>query len=181
MAAWNGSQLMLGHGKYVRRCRRSLTPEATITGKTICDEFLLQRERRERALRYTGECARTGRLPWLCPQARAAVVGRARATSRSAVMTAAPCASRHPSTELCLRPYAHSASGLMHTGGRRHGADFRRPGLVLRQPGRIPQGRFGIIRHGAVPAKIGRVVVPKTPFAEAEEPVADLLRTVLSS
>ena len=108
--------------------------------------IFLQRQRRQRALRHAGECARAGPpagrlVGWFGRCLRR----RSYAILRSAAIPAARYAFQPPSTESTACGRRTSVSSTCRR--RRHGADFRRAGLVRRDARRIPQSRCGAARR----------------------------------
>ena len=140
---------------------------------------LLQRRRHQRALRHAAEPARAGpHSRRLVERTRRRRPRPAPATSRSAPTPAARCASRPRSagsTASAPRTAASTPRGAMDMS-----PSFDTVGWFAQRRGRVPHGRGGAARRrGASRADRTNLLIADDAFAQADEPVAALLRDAL--
>ena len=168
------------HAPASRNCppvQKILEAGATIIGKTVCDEFFYS---------VSGANAHYGtpinaRAPVVCR------VARHRAQLRPAALVCASSGSvrdtggsvRVPASFNGIYGLRPTHERIEHTGVADMAPSFDVPGWFAATPGVFRKVGSVLLDNRHVTAKIDRVVLLEDAFAQAEEPVADLLRTLL--
>lgn len=168
------------HAPATRNCppvQKILDAGATITGKTICDEFFYSVSGANAHYGTPVNARAPGRLPGGSSAGSAAACGAGLCDFALGSDTGGSV--RVPASFNGIYGLRPTHERIEHTGVADMAPTFDVPGWFAATPGVFRKVGSVLLDTRAVPAKIERVVVLEDAFAEAEEPVADLLRTVL--
>ncbi|MGA7041012.1 MAG: amidase family protein, partial [Pseudolabrys sp.] len=168
------------HAPATRNCppvQKILDAGATITGKTICDEFFYSVSGANAHYGTPVNARAPGRLPGGSSAGSAAACGAGLCDFALGSDTGGSV--RVPASFNGIYGLRPTHERIEHTGVSDMAPTFDVPGWFAATPGVFRKVGSVLLDTRAVPAKIERVVVLEDAFAEAEEPVADLLRTVL--
>jgi amidase len=168
------------HPPATRNCppvQKILDAGATIIGKTVCDEYFYSVSGANAHYGTPVNARAPGRLPGGSSAGSAAACGAGLCDFALGSDTGGSV--RVPASFNGIYGLRPTHERIEHSGVADMAPSFDVPGWFAATPGVFRKvGAILLDRH-RVAAKIDRVVVLEDAFAEAEEPVADLLRTLL--
>jgi amidase len=157
--------------------QKILDAGATITGKTVCDEFFYSVSGANAHYGTPVNARAPGRLPGGSSAGSAAACGAGLCDFALGSDTGGSV--RVPASFNGIYGLRPTHERIEHAGVADMAPTFDVPGWFAATPGVFRKVGPVLLDSHAVAAKIERVVVLEDAFAQAEEPVADLLRTVL--
>jgi amidase len=157
--------------------QKILDAGATITGKTVCDEFFYSVSGANAHYGTPLNARAPGRLPGGSSAGSAAACGAGLCDFALGSDTGGSV--RVPASFNGIYGLRPTHERIEHTGVVDMAPTFDVPGWFAATPGVFRKIGPVLLDSRGVAAKIERVVVLEDAFAQAEEPVADLLRTVL--
>ncbi len=171
---------LANHEPAVRHCppvQKILDAGATITGKTICDEFFYSMTGINAHYGMPVNARAPGRLPGGSSSGSAAAVGAGLCDFALGSDTGGSV--RIPASFNGLYGLRPTHERIVHTDVADMAPSFDVPGWFAATPGVFRKVGAVLLDNRRVTAKIERVVVLEDAFEQAEEPVADFLRTLL--
>src|SRR5215510_987188 len=168
------------HAPATRNCppvQKILDAGATISGKTVCDEFFYSVSGANAHYGTPVNARAPGRLPGGSSAGSAAACGAGLCDFALGSDTGGSV--RVPASFNGIYGLRPTHDRIEHRGVADMAPTFDVPGWFATTPGVFRKVGSVLLDNHRVAAKIERVVVLEDAFAQAEEPVADLLRTVL--
>jgi len=168
------------HPPAVRNCppvQKILDAGATIIGKTVCDEYFYSVSGANAHYGTPVNVRAPGRLPGGSSAGSAAACGAGLCDFALGSDTGGSV--RVPASFNGIYGLRPTHERIEHSGVADMAPSFDVPGWFAATPGIFRKVGAVLLDSRRVPAKIERVVVLEDAFAQAEEPVADLLRTLL--
>jgi amidase len=168
------------HPPAVRNCppvQKILDAGATIIGKTVCDEYFYSVSGANAHYGTPVNVRAPGRLPGGSSAGSAAACGAGLCDFALGSDTGGSV--RVPASFNGIYGLRPTHERIEHSGVADMAPSFDVPGWFAATPGVFRKVGAVLLDSRRVPAKIDRVVVLEDAFAQAEEPVADLLRTLL--
>ena len=168
------------HPPAVRNCppvQKILDAGATIIGKTVCDEYFYSVSGANAHYGTPVNARAPGRLPGGSSAGSAAACGAGLCDFALGSDTGGSV--RVPASFNGIYGLRPTHERIEHSGVADMAPSFDVPGWFAATPGVFRKVGAVLLDSRRVPAKIDRVVVLEDAFAQAEEPVADLLRTLL--
>ena len=168
------------HAPATRNCppvQKILDAGATISGKTVCDEFFYSVSGANAHYGTPVNSRAPGRLPGGSSAGSAAACGAGLCDFALGSDTGGSV--RVPASFNGIYGLRPTHERIEHAGVADMAPTFDVPGWFAATPGVFRKVGPVLLDSRGVAAKIERVVVLEDAFAQAEEPVADLLRTVL--
>jgi len=150
---------------------------ATITGKTICEEFFYSVSGANAHYGTPVNIRAPGRLPGGSSAGSAAACGAGLCDFALGSDTGGSV--RVPASFNGIYGLRPTHERIEHSGVADMAPSFDVPGWFAATPGVFRKVGAVLLDNRGVAAQINRVVVLEDAFAQAEEPVADLLRTLL--
>jgi amidase len=172
---WLATQAPAAH--HCPPVQKILDAGATITGKTVCDEFFYSVSGANAHYGTPLNARAPGRLPGGSSAGSAAACGAGLCDFALGSDTGGSV--RVPASFNGIYGLRPTHERIEHTGVTDMAPTFDVPGWFAATPGVFRKIGPVLLDSRRVAAKIERVVVLEDAFAQAEEPVADLLRTVL--
>jgi amidase len=157
--------------------QKILDAGATIIGKTICDEFFYSVTGANSHYGTPVNARAPGRLPGGSSAGSAAACGAGLCDFALGSDTGGSV--RLPASFNGIYGLRPTHERIEHSGVADMAPSFDVPGWFAATPGVFRKVGAVLLDNRRVVAKIDRVVVLEDAFAQAEEPVADLLRTLL--
>jgi amidase len=171
---------LASHAPATRHCppvQKILDAGATIIGKTICDEFFYSVSGANAHYGTPVNARAPGRLPGGSSAGSAAACGAGLCDFALGSDTGGSV--RVPASFNGIYGLRPTHGRIDHSGVADMAPTFDVPGWFAATPGVFRKVGAVLLDSRRVPAKIERVVVLEDAFAQAEEAVADLLRTAL--
>jgi amidase len=168
------------HPPAARNCppvQKILDAGATIIGKTVCDEYFYSVSGANAHYGTPVNARAPGRLPGGSSAGSAAACGAGLCDFALGSDTGGSV--RVPASFNGIYGLRPTHERIEHNGVADMAPSFDVPGWFAATPGVFRKVGAVLLDRHRVAAKINRVVVLEDAFAEAEEPVADLLRTLL--
>jgi amidase len=168
------------HPPAARNCppvQKILDAGATIIGKTVCDEYFYSVSGANAHYGTPVNVRAPGRLPGGSSAGSAAACGAGLCDFALGSDTGGSV--RVPASFNGIYGLRPTHERIEHIGVADMAPCFDVPGWFAATPGVFRKVGAVLLDNRRVAAKIGRVVVLEDAFAQAEEPVADLLRTLL--
>jgi len=168
------------HAPATRNCppiQKLLDAGATITGKTICDEFFYSVTGANAHYGTPVNARAPGRMPGGSSSGSAAACGAGLCDFALGSDTGGSV--RIPASFNGIYGLRPTHERIEHDGVADMAPSFDVPGWFAATPGVFRKVGAVLLDNRRVAAQIDRVVVLEDAFAQAEEPVADLLRTLL--
>ena len=168
------------HPPATRNCppvQKILDAGATITGKTICDEFFYSVTGANAHYGTPVNVRAPGRMPGGSSAGSAAACGAGLCDFALGSDTGGSV--RVPASFNGIYGLRPTHDRIEHSGVADMAPTFDVPGWFAATPGVFRKVGLVLLDDRRVTAKIERVVMLEDAFAQAEEPVADLLRTTL--
>lgn len=168
------------HPPAARNCppvQKILDAGATIIGKTVCDEYFYSVSGANAHYGTPVNVRAPGRLPGGSSAGSAAACGAGLCDFALGSDTGGSV--RVPASFNGIYGLRPTHERIEHSGVADMAPSFDVPGWFAATPGVFRKVGAVLLDNRRVAAKIGRVVVLEDAFAQAEEPVADLLRTLL--
>jgi amidase len=168
------------HAPATRNCppvQKILDAGATITGKTICDEFFYSVSGANAHYGTPVNARAPGRLPGGSSAGSAAACGAGLCDFSLGSDTGGSV--RIPASFNGIYGLRPTHERIEHSGVADMAPSFDVPGWFAATPGVFRKVGAVLLDTACVPAKVERVVILEDAFAQAEDPVADLLRTLL--
>ena len=168
------------HPPAVRNCppvQKILDAGATIIGKTVCDEYFYSVSGANAHYGTPVNARAPGRLPGGSSAGSAAACGAGLCDFALGSDTGGSV--RVPASFNGIYGLRPTHERIEHSGVADMAPSFDVPGWFAATPGVFRKVGAVLLDSRRVAAKIDRVVVLEDAFAQAEEPVADLLRTLL--
>ena len=168
------------HPPAARNCppvQKILDAGATIIGKTVCDEYFYSVSGANAHYGTPVNVRAPGRLPGGSSAGSAAACGAGLCDFALGSDTGGSV--RVPASFNGIYGLRPTHERIEHSGVADMAPSFDVPGWFAATPGVFRKVGAVLLDSRRVPAKIDRVVVLEDAFAQAEEPVADLLRTLL--
>jgi amidase len=168
------------HPPAARNCppvQKVLAAGATITGKTVCDEYFYSVSGANAHYGTPVNARAPGRLPGGSSAGSAAACGANLCDFALGSDTGGSV--RVPASFNGIYGLRPTHERIEHSGVADMAPSFDVPGWFAATPGVFRKVGAVLLNSHRVAAKINRVVVLEDAFAQAEEPVADLLRTLL--
>ena len=168
------------HAPAARHCppvQKILDAGATITGKTVCDEFFYSVSGANAHYGTPVNARAPGRLPGGSSAGSAAACGAGLCDFALGSDTGGSV--RVPASFNGIYGLRPTHERIAHAGVADMAPSFDVPGWFAATPGVFRKVGPVLLDSRRVAAKVERVVVLEDAFAQEEEPVADLLRTVL--
>jgi amidase len=168
------------HPPAARNCppvQKILDAGATIIGKTVCDEYFYSVSGANAHYGTPVNVRAPGRLPGGSSAGSAAACGAGLCDFALGSDTGGSV--RVPASFNGIYGLRPTHERIEHSGVADMAPSFDVPGWFAATPGVFRKVGAVLLDNHRVAAKIGRVVVLEDAFAQAEEPVADLLRTLL--
>jgi amidase len=168
------------HAPAARNCppvQKILDAGATVIGKTVCDEFFYSVSGANAHYGTPVNARSPGRLPGGSSSGSAAACGAGLCDFALGSDTGGSV--RVPASFNGIYGLRPTHERIEHTGVADMAPSFDVPGWFAATPGVFRKVGLVLLDSRRVPAKIDRVVLLEDAFAQAEEPVADLLRTLL--
>ncbi|MFZ1067335.1 MAG: amidase [Pseudolabrys sp.] len=172
---WLATQAPAAH--HCPPVQKILDAGATITGKTVCDEFFYSVSGANAHYGTPLNARAPGRLPGGSSAGSAAACGAGLCDFALGSDTGGSV--RVPASFNGIYGLRPTHERIEHAGVADMAPTFDVPGWFAATPGVFRKIGPVLLDSRGVAAKIERVVVLEDAFAQAEEPVADLLRTVL--
>ena len=157
--------------------QKILAAGTTIIGKTVCDEFFYSVSGANEHYGTPVNARAPGRLPGGSSAGSAAACGAGLCDFALGSDTGGSV--RLPSSFNGIYGLRPTHERIEHTGVADMAPSFDVPGWFAATPGVFRKVGAVLLDSRRVTAKIGRVVLLEDAFAQAGEPVADLLRTLL--
>src|SRR6185312_1350760 len=157
--------------------QKILDAGATIIGKTICDEFFYSVTGANAHYGTPVNARAPGRLPGGSSGGSASACGAGLCDFALGSDTGGSV--RIPASFNGLYGLRPTHERIAHEGVADMAPSFDVPGWYAATPGVFRKVGHVLLDERRVPGRIERVVVLEDAFAQAEEPVADLLRTLL--
>ncbi len=157
--------------------QKILDAGATITGKTICDEFFYSVSGANAHYGTPVNARAPGRLPGGSSAGSAAACGAGLCDFALGSDTGGSV--RIPASFNGIYGLRPTHERIEHAGVADMAPSFDVPGWFASTPGVFRKIGSVLLDSARVAAKIERVVILEDAFAQAEDPVADLLRTLL--
>lgn len=173
-------QWLAAHPPALRHCppvQKILDAGATIIGKTICDEFFYSVSGANSHYGTPVNIRAPGRLPGGSSAGSAAACGAGLCDFALGSDTGGSV--RVPASFNGIYGLRPTHERVEHSGVADMAPSFDVPGWFAATPGVFRKVGPVLLDRRHVTVKIDRVVVLEDAFAQAEEPVADLLRTLL--
>jgi amidase len=171
---------LVTHAPATRNCppvQKILDAGATITGKTICDEFFYSVSGANAHYGTPVNARAPGRLPGGSSAGSAAACGAGLCDFALGSDTGGSV--RIPASFNGIYGLRPTHERIEHTGVADMAPSFDVPGWFASTPGVFRKIGSVLLDSARVAAKIERVVILEDAFAQAEDPVADLLRTLV--
>src|SRR5215467_14142398 len=171
---------LAAHAPATRNCppvQKILDAGATISGKTVCDEFFYSVSGANAHYGTPVNARAPGRLPGGSSSGSAAACGAGLCDFALGSDTGGSV--RLPASFNGIYGLRPTHERIEHTGVADMAPSFDVPGWFAATPGVFRKVGAVLLDSRRVTAKIGRVVLLEDAFAQAGEPVADLLRTLL--
>lgn len=171
---------LANHGPATRNCspvQKILDAGATITGKTICDEFFYSVTGINPHYGMPVNARAPGRVPGGSSAGSAAACGAGLCDFALGSDTGGSV--RIPASFNGIYGLRPTHGRVDHSGVADMAPSFDVPGWFAATPGVFRTVGAVLLDDRRVTAKIQRIVVLEDAFEQAEEPVADLLRTLL--
>jgi len=168
------------HPPAVRNCppvQKILDAGATIIGKTVCDEYFYSVSGANAHYGTPVNIRAPGRLPGGSSAGSAAACGAGLCDFALGSDTGGSV--RVPASFNGIYGLRPTHERIEHSGVADMAPSFDVPGWFAATPGVFRKVGAVLLDNRGVAAQINRVVVLEDAFAQAEEPVADLLRTLL--
>ena len=168
------------HPPAARNCppvQKILDAGATIIGKTVCDEYFYSVSGANAHYGTPVNARAPGRLPGGSSAGSAAACGAGLCDFALGSDTGGSV--RVPASFNGIYGLRPTHERIEHSGVADMAPSFDVPGWFAATPGVFRKVGTVLLDNRRVAAKIDRVVVLEDAFAQAEEPVADLLRTLL--
>ena len=168
------------HPPAVRNCppvQKILDAGATIIGKTVCDEYFYSVSGANTHYGTPVNIRAPGRLPGGSSAGSAAACGAGLCDFALGSDTGGSV--RVPASFNGIYGLRPTHERIEHSGVADMAPSFDVPGWFAATPGVFRKVGAVLLDNRGVAAQINRVVVLEDAFAQAEEPVADLLRTLL--
>jgi len=168
------------HPPAARNCppvQKILDAGATIIGKTVCDEYFYSVSGANAHYGTPVNVRAPGRLPGGSSAGSAAACGAGLCDFALGSDTGGSV--RVPASFNGIYGLRPTHERIEHSGVADMAPSFDVPGWFAATPGVFRKVGAVLLDNRRVAAKIDRVVVLEDAFAQAEEPVADLLRTLL--
>lgn len=168
------------HPPAARNCppvQKILDAGATIIGKTVCDEYFYSVSGANAHYGTPVNARAPGRLPGGSSAGSAAACGAGLCDFALGSDTGGSV--RVPASFNGIYGLRPTHERVEHSGVADMAPSFDVPGWLAATPGVFRKVGTVLLDSRRVAAKIDRVVVLEDAFAQAEEPVADLLRTLL--
>ena len=168
------------HPPAARNCppvQKILDAGATIIGKTVCDEYFYSVSGANAHYGTPVNVRAPGRLPGGSSAGSAAACGAGLCDFALGSDTGGSV--RVPASFNGIYGLRPTHERIEHSGVADMAPSFDVPGWLAATPGVFRKVGAVLLDNRRVAAKVDRVVVLEDAFAQAEEPVADLLRTLL--
>lgn len=168
------------HAPAARNCppvQKILDAGATIIGKTVCDEYFYSVSGANAHYGTPVNARALGRLPGGSSAGSAAACGAGLCDFALGSDTGGSV--RVPASFNGIYGLRPTHERIEHSGVADMAPSFDVPGWFAATPGVFRKVGAVLLDSRRVAAKIDRIVVLEDAFAQAEEPVADLLRTLL--
>ena len=180
VAGCGNPEWLATHQPAARHCppvQKILDAGATITGKTVCDEFFYSVTGANAHYGTPVNVRAPGRLPGGSSAGSAAACGAGLCDFALGSDTGGSV--RIPASFNGIYGLRPTHERIAHQGVADMAPSFDVPGWFAATPGVFRKVGGVLLDDQQVPAKIERVLLLEDAFAQAEEPVADLLRTLL--
>ena len=180
VAGCGNPEWLATHQPAARHCppvQKILDAGATITGKTVCDEFFYSVTGANAHYGTPVNVRAPGRLPGGSSAGSAAACGAGLCDFALGSDTGGSV--RIPASFNGIYGLRPTHERIAHQGVADMAPSFDVPGWFAATPGVFRKVGAVLLDDRRVPGKIERVVVLEDAFAQAEAPVADLLRTLL--
>jgi len=180
VAGCGNPEWLATHQPAARHCppvQKILDAGATITGKTVCDEFFYSVTGANAHYGTPVNVRAPGRLPGGSSAGSAAACGAGLCDFALGSDTGGSV--RIPASFNGIYGLRPTHERIAHQGVADMAPSFDVPGWFAATPGVFRKVGAVLLDDQRVAGKIERVVVLEDAFAQAEEPVADLLRTLL--
>jgi len=180
IAGCGNPEWLATHQPAARHCppvQKILDAGATITGKTVCDEFFYSVTGANAHYGTPVNVRAPGRLPGGSSAGSAAACGAGLCDFALGSDTGGSV--RIPASFNGIYGLRPTHERIAHQGVADMAPSFDVPGWFAATPGVFRKVGGVLLDDQQVPAKIERVLLLEDAFAQAEEPVADLLRTLL--
>jgi len=180
VAGCGNPEWLASHQPAARHCppvQKILDAGATITGKTVCDEFFYSVTGANAHYGTPVNVRAPGRLPGGSSAGSAAACGAGLCDFALGSDTGGSV--RIPASFNGIYGLRPTHERIAHQGVADMAPSFDVPGWFAATPGVFRKVGAVLLDDQQVPAKIERVLLLEDAFAQAEEPVADLLRTLL--
>ena len=180
VAGCGNPEWLASHQPAARHCppvQKILDAGATITGKTVCDEFFYSVTGANAHYGTPVNVRAPGRLPGGSSAGSAAACGAGLCDFALGSDTGGSV--RIPASFNGIYGLRPTHERIAHQGVADMAPSFDVPGWFAATPGVFRKVGAVLLDDQRVAAKIERVVLLEDAFAQAEEPVADLLRTLL--
>jgi amidase len=171
---------LAAHPPATRHCapvQKILDAGATIIGKTVCDEYFYSVSGANAHYGTPVNVRAPGRLPGGSSAGSAAACGAGLCDFALGSDTGGSI--RMPASFNGIYGLRPTHERIEHSGVADRAPSFDVPGWFAATPGIFRKVGTVLLNDRRVAAKIDRIVVLEDAFAQAEEPVADLLRTLL--
>ena len=180
VAGCGNPEWLASHQPAARHCppvQKILDAGATITGKTVCDEFFYSVTGANAHYGTPVNVRAPGRLPGGSSAGSAAACGAGLCDFALGSDTGGSV--RIPASFNGIYGLRPTHERIAHQGVADMAPSFDVPGWFAATPGVFRKVGAVLLDDQRVAAKIERVLLLEDAFAQAEEPVADLLRTLL--
>ena len=180
VAGCGNPEWLASHQPAARHCppvQKILDAGATITGKTVCDEFFYSVTGANAHYGTPVNVRAPGRLPGGSSAGSAAACGAGLCDFALGSDTGGSV--RIPASFNGIYGLRPTHERIAHQGVADMAPSFDVPGWFAATPGVFRKVGGVLLDDQQVPAKIERVLLLEDAFAQAEPPVADLLRTLL--
>jgi amidase len=180
VAGCGNPEWLATHQPAARHClpvQKILDAGATITGKTVCDEFFYSVTGANAHYGTPVNLRAPGRLPGGSSAGSAAACGAGLCDFALGSDTGGSV--RIPASFNGIYGLRPTHERIAHEGVADMAPSFDVPGWFAATPGVFRKVGAVLLDDQRVPGKIERVVLLEDAFAQAEAPVADLLRTLL--
>jgi len=180
VAGCGNPEWLATHQPAARHCppvQKILDAGATITGKTVCDEFFYSVTGANAHYGTPVNVRAPGRLPGGSSAGSAAACGAGLCDFALGSDTGGSV--RIPASFNGIYGLRPTHERIAHQGVADMAPSFDVPGWFAATPGVFRKVGAVLLDDQRLPGKIERVLLLEDAFAQAEEPVADLLRTLL--
>jgi len=180
VAGCGNPEWLASHQPAARHCppvQKILDAGATITGKTVCDEFFYSVTGANAHYGTPVNVRAPGRLPGGSSAGSAAACGAGLCDFALGSDTGGSV--RIPASFNGIYGLRPTHERIAHQGVADMAPSFDVPGWFAATPGVFRKVGAVLLDDQGVPGKIERVLLLEDAFAQAEPPVADLLRTLL--